>query len=352
MPGRESQGGVVINVPAPDLGPEPGTGLVDMSKVAGIQRSERSAPRSKLPLIAAVLLLSVIGIAAAVVLGTSKPSAEVLLKRAEEAESPEAKGKALLEVAGAPDVADAQLQRAAELLETSQQWAVADQVADAWLLRSPKNVEAHLLKARSSMHLRKGKRAETEAAEATAIAPDDIRGLVVLAELRELQGDAPGALEAWTKAAKKKPNDAHVLSRQGYWLSQAGRLDEAAEVLGHVLKRQFSAEAAAELGFVKFRKEQPDEALKLLARAVKEKPDLMVAHYYRAAVLYQKGDAKQARAEYLEADKLAQDDSRPLIALCELEVQQQTTSELDEVKKRIRTRFPADADKLIAACAP
>ncbi len=332
--------GAAIHIPAPE---EP-TGKVDLLK--GTRK------RSNLPIIGAVIGLVVLAGVAVAVLGGSSDTAEVLLSKAEQAATPEAKGKALLAVSQATDVSDAQLQQVGELLVANKQWAIADEVADNWLKRSPKNVEPHLLKGRAAMNLRKGKRTETEVTEAIALAADDVRPLVLMAELREMQGDVPGALEAWTKAAKKKPNDVRILSRQGHWLSQSGRLDEAADVLSQVLKKGFQAEAAAELGFVKFRKEQPDEALKLLARAVKEKPDLMEAHYYRGAVLYQKGDAKQARAEYLEADKLAGEDSRPLMALCELEVQQQTTAELDDVKKRLKERFPADADKLIASCAP
>ena len=332
--------GAAIHIPAPE---EP-TGKVDLLK--GTRK------RSNLPIIGAVIGLVVLAGVAVAVLGGSSATADVLLSKAEQAATPEAKGKALLAVSQATDVSDAQLQQVGELLVANKQWAIADEVADNWLKRSPKNVEPHLLKGRAAMNLRKGKRTETEVTEAIALAADDVRPLVLMAELREMQGDVPGALEAWTKAAKKKPNDVRILSRQGHWLSQSGRLDEAADVLSQVLKKGFQPEAAAELGFVKFRKEQPDEALKLLARAVKEKPDLMEAHYYRGAVLYQKGDAKQARAEYLEADKLAGEDSRPLMALCELEVQQQTTAELDDVKKRLKERFPADADKLIASCAP
>lgn len=332
--------GAAIHIPAPD---------VPTAKV----KTTDSGKRSSLPIIGAVLGLVVLAGVAVAVLGGSSATAEVLLAKAQQASTPEAKGKALLAVSQATDVSEAQLQQVGELLVANKQWAIADEVADAWLKRSPKNVEPHLLKGRAAMNLRKGKRTETEVAEAIALAaPDDVRPEVLMAELRELQGDVPGALEAWTKAAKKKTGDVRILSRQGHWLSQSGRLDEAADVLSQVLKKGFQPEAAAELGFVKFRKEQPDEALKLLARAVKEKPDLMEGHYYRAAVLYQKGDAKQARAEYLEADKLAGDDSRPLVALCELEVQQQTTAELDDVKKRLKERFPADADKLIASCAP
>ena len=335
--------GAAIHIAGP-LEPEPLTGKLPIRGSQG--------KRSNVPIVAAVGGLVVLGLAAVFILGGGTPSAEVLLARVEKATTPEAKGKALLEASQAPDVSDAQLRIVAERLVAVKQWAVADEVSDAWLKRSPKNVEPHLLKARAAMHLRKGKRAETEAAEAIALAPDDVRPDLLLAELREMQGDAPGALEAWTKASRKKPADLTILSRQGYWLSQSGRLDEAADVLAQVLKKQFSAEAAAELGFVKLRKSQHDEALKLLGRAVKEQPDLMVAHYYRASALYQKGDPKSARAEYLEADKLSGVDSRPLVALCELEAQQQTTTELDDVKKRLKERFPAEADKLIASCAP
>jgi serine/threonine protein kinase/Tfp pilus assembly protein PilF len=311
-----------------------------------------AAKRSNLPVVLAVVGLAVVGVAAALILGGGGASAPDLIARAEQASAPDERGRILRGLSKTTDASDAQLQRAGELLVDGKQWAVADELADAWLERSPKNVEPHLLKARAAMNLRKGKRAETELAEAAALAPDDVRPDVVMAELRELQGDAPGALEAWSRAAKKNPSDLHALTRQGYWLSQSARLDDAAAVLGQVLKKQFDAEAAAELGFVKFRKDQFDEALKLLSRAVKEKPDLMVAHYYRGAVLYGKGDAKAARAAYLEADKLAGADSRPLVALCELEVHEQTTAELDEVKKKLKERFPAEADKLIAGCAP
>ncbi|MBL8919889.1 MAG: protein kinase [Myxococcaceae bacterium] len=326
---------------------------------ASVTRSNPSAEasrgkptrRSNLPVILGVVGLLVVGAAAFAILGGGGSSAKEQLALAEQATTPEEKGRALQGLGHAPDVSDEQLQRAGELLVAAKQWAVADEVADDWLKRSPKNVEPHLLKARAAVNLRKGKRAETEAAEASALAPDDPRPDIIVAELRELQADSPGALEAWTKAARKRPGDAQLLTRQGYWLSQSGRLDDAADVLGQALKKQFVPEAAAELAFVKLRKDQYGEALSLLAKALKEKPDLMVAHYYRAAVLYQKGDAKAARAAYLEADKLAGADSRPLVALCELEVQQQTTAELEDVKKRLKERFPADADKLIAGCA-
>jgi serine/threonine protein kinase/Flp pilus assembly protein TadD len=279
-------------------------------------------------------------------------SAEELLAAASRAETSELKGRALAGIERSPEVTEEQLRSAVEILVSGSQWPAVEVVSEAWGKKNSKSLDAHLARAKAAIQLRKGRIAETAIAEASALAPNDHRPDVLYAELREVQGDAPGALEGWTRAARKNPQDAHILSRRGYWLSQSGRLDEASEVLNQVLKRRFDPEAAAELGFVLSRKEQTIEALKLLARAVKEKPDLMVGHYYRATVLYQRGDFKAARAAYLEADRLAGEDNRPLVALCQMEVQVQSSNELDDAKKRIRERFPNEADKLIASCAP
>jgi len=67
-------------------------------------------------------------------------------------------------------------------------------------------------------------------------------------------------------------------------------------------------------------------------------------------VLFQKNDLAGARAQYLAADGLAGTDSRPLTALCEME-QMQQTPELDAAKKKIRERFPKEAEALISKCA-
>jgi len=292
---------------------------------------------------AAVLVLAVGGFA---LLGGKKPAA-ALLAEAEATTDVGARSKKLAALAKAPDATDEQLARAGELLLAADQHDAALEVSGAWTVKSPKSIDAWLLEARAATEARKGKRAETAIKEASALAPNDPRPDKVLARLRELQGDAPGALEAWASAAKKKPDNA-TLFQEGYWLSQNNRLDDAVDVLNQVLKKQWTAEAAAELGYVRFRKEQYPEALALLKRAAQAKPDLMVAHYYLGAALYQKGDVKGARAEYYEADKLAGADSRPLAALCELEAQQEAGA-LDEARKKVKERFPSDA-ALLAKC--
>jgi Flp pilus assembly protein TadD len=124
----------------------------------------------------------------------------------------------------------------------------------------------------------------------------------------------------------------------------------AETALSKANKKKSDPATTAELGFVKYRKEQKEEALRLLRAALKEKPDLLEGHYYLGAVLFAKGDVAGARAEYLAADALAGADARPLMALCEME-QMQQTPELDAAKKKIKERFPKEAEAMLSKCA-
>ena len=120
-------------------------------------------------------------------------------------------------------------------------------------------------------------------------------------------------------------------------------------MLGQVLTKGFDPAAAAELGFVRFRQNKTAEASTLLKKALAKSPQLMVGHYYLGAVQYQQGDIKGARASYLEAARLAPDDPRALISLCELDAQTKSAS-LEETKKLISTRFPKEAPQLLTHC--
>jgi serine/threonine protein kinase/Flp pilus assembly protein TadD len=308
-------------------------------------------PTGKLPIGLIVAVVMLIGVAAAAFLLLRKPqlTANEQLAAAEKLQGPE-RTAAVLKLATLPDATDAHLAKAGTMLSDAKEWDASLTFVDGWLLKSPKNLDARLLEAKAAVQARKAKRAETAIAQAAALAPADGRPDATLAELRELQGDSNAALDAWNKTVAKAPNDAHALSRQGYWLSQGGRLDDAETALTKSLKKRPDAATTAELGFVKFRKEQKDEALKLLKGVVKEKPDLLEGHYYLASVLFQKNDLAGARAQYLAADALAGTDSRPLMALCEME-QMQQTPELDAAKKKLRERFPKEADGLISKCA-
>lgn len=308
-----------------------------------------SPKRSVLPVALAVIALLAVGAGAFVALRRPPLSATEQLARAEQTRGDE-RVSALLALGSLPDATEAQLTRAGALLTEAKEWEAVLSLVDPWLLKNPKSLEARLFEAKAAVKTRKGKRAEAAVREAGALAPHDARPDAVMAELRELQADSGAALEAWSKAVTKAPGNPHYLARQGYWLSQGGRLDEAEAALTRANKKRNDPATTAELGFVKFRKDQKEEAMRLLRGVVKEKPDLLEGHYYLATVLFQKNDLAAARAEYLAADALAGADSRPLTALCEME-QMQQTPELALAQKKLRERFPKEADALLSKCA-
>ncbi len=304
--------------------------------------------RSILPFIVIGLGIVAAGVGVLVLKGPQLTATEQLAKA--EAATGGSRTSGLVQLASLPDSTDAQLARAGALLTEAKEWDAVLSLVDGWLIKNPKSLDARLLEAKAAVQSRKGKRAETAVKEAGLLAPTDARPDAVMAELRELQADSSAALEAWTKAVNKAPGNSQYLARQGYWLSQGGRLDEAEAALTKANKKRADPATTAELGFVKYRKDQKDEAMRLLRSVVKEKPDLLEGHYYLATVLFQKNDLVAARAEYLAADALAGADTRPLLALCEME-QLQQTAELAAAQKKLRERFPKDADALLSKCA-
>ncbi len=305
---------------------------------------------SKLPLIAGVLAV-LLAIAGGGYWFSQRPTASAAdqLAAAEALQGTE-RSSALSKLATLEDVTDAQLVRAAALLNDASAWDDALTLVDGWLLKNPKSLDARLLEGKASVETRKARRAETALREASELAPKDARPDALLAQLREAQGEASAALDGWNKAVAKAPNNTQYLARQGYWLSQSGKLDEAEAALAKANRKKSDPAITAELGFVKYRKEQFDEALRLLRGVVKEKPDLFEGHYYLAAVLFRKKDTDGARAEYLAADALAPSDSRAVVGLCQLE-QMLSSPELAAAQQRIRERFPKDAEALLSQCA-
>lgn len=350
--------------PAPELAAEPGPVLepepelaaapAPAAALAAAPPAPRAAPsktmrRAGIALLATATLLA-LGIGALVLLSAPALSPDEALAAAARSSSSAERLALLMPLGRSLEATDEHLAKAAILLADVKADEAILELVDVWLARSPRSLEARLAEARAATRTLKGRRAETAIKEASALAPKDPRPDRLLAELRELQGDAEGALEAWTRLSVKAPTPSSR-ARQGYWLSQLGHLEEADDVLTRALRRQTDAAVAAELGFVKFRRGEPDEALRLLRQAVRERPQLLEGHYYLGAVLYQKGEVRGARAEYLEADELAGSDPRPLAALCEMEAQQRQEGPLEAVRRRIRERFPAEAEAMLARCA-
>lgn len=306
-------------------------------------------PKAVIAAVAAGLLLGAAGVLFALKGRGSGLSAEqALLQAAATDDAGHRVGvlEHLIEGQGTPE----QLQRAGDLLLAVKALPQALELAEAWQKAAPRDARAWVLEGRVTAGLRQGKRAEVALEKAAALAPNSAEPLMAMAELREAQGDAALALEAWSKAAAKPGKPLLARQRQGYWLSQAGRLDEAAPVLAAALKEQFDATSAAELGFVKLRKEEVRGATALLKDTVKKEPTSAAAQYYLGAALYASGDVKGARAAYLEAERLAPDDARAVLGRCELEAKQHLP-ELAATKQAIAARYPgAEGQSMLARC--
>jgi serine/threonine protein kinase/Flp pilus assembly protein TadD len=279
-------------------------------------------------------------------------SASTRLGRAEAATDTTTRMRELSAVAQDSTATETELRRAGELALQSSDVEGALGITQAFARRFPQSVDAALQEARACIGLRLGRRADAAIDRALTLAPNDPRPDLLRADLRKMQGDAVGMLEALTAASRKAPGDREIAVRRGELLSQAGRLDEASTVLNGVLKRHFHPGAAAELGFVKLRQNQPTEGARLLRSALARSPNLAKAHYYLAAVLTQQGELNEAESEYKVADRLAPSDPRPLGALCALAAQRSRTADAEALKKELAARFPEQAPRFIAECRP
>jgi eukaryotic-like serine/threonine-protein kinase len=295
-------------------------------------------------------LVAVLAAGTVVYLKRPQQTPAIRLARAEAAQNPATRTKELLAVTEDPTASEPELRRAGELALQSSDLEGALQITQAFARRYPKSIDAALQEARACVGLRLGKRADAAIDRALSLDPDDPRPDLLRADLRRMQGDASGMLDALTSASRKAPNDREIAVRRGELLSQAGRLDEASAILGGVLRKRFHAGAAAELGFVKLRQNQPAEAAKLLRDALRRSPNLAKAHYYLGAVLVQQGEQGEGEAEYHAANRLAPSDPRPLGALCALAASRNKPAEVETYKKELADRFPEQAPKFIAEC--
>ncbi len=328
-------------------------GAVDSAGAHGAGLGSGTTRRSRRgPLLAGVLAGGVLIAGAAWFFTRPTPPPAERLAQAQSAATPDAKAAALAGLGSDERASAEDLSRAGALLLEAGAHAPALELAERFVARFPQDIEGHLLAARAATELRQGKRAERAIETASTLAPKDLRPTLALAELRERQGDLPGAIDALAAAHKRTPRSAEVTPRYGLLLSQSGRLDEAATVLSAWTRANDDAASLAELGFVRFRQQRVDDAATLLKRALRKDAGLAVAHYYLGAVLFRQGDTAGAERAYLEADRLAPKDPRALTSRCQLLAHTGNAAGVTEVKRALAERFPTRAEALSAECVP
>jgi tetratricopeptide (TPR) repeat protein len=104
--------------------------------------------------------------------------------------------------------------------------------------------------------------------------PDDVRGIVIAAQLDLAQGRRADALAGFADLVKRVPNEPSFAYQYAQLLEEDGRIDEAERVLRGVLKEDpKDANALNALGYMfAERGERLDEAVELLQQALKIEP--------------------------------------------------------------------------------
>lgn len=248
-----------------------------------------------------------------------------------------------------PKATGANLREAAELV---QEGAPLDayELAKEAEKRAPGEVETQLLLARVCHGQRMNRCEEESLAKAVELAPGDPRADLLRADFAERDGDVGGALKAVEKAYGKAPGEVGVGVRYGRLLSEAGRGEEAIQVLRKLEGVLGRAKVWVEEGRVRAAQGRMKEAKELFAKAVKEEPGLVMGHYHLGMAAYRVGDVEGAEEALREADRLNMSDMRPLSALCEIQRQTGRLDDMRATRMDLERRFPERMDAVRSAC--
>ncbi len=217
-----------------------------------------------------------------------------------------------------PKATGANLREAAELLREGAPLD-AHELAKEAERREPDALETQLLLARVCNGARMSRCEEEAFEKAGKLAPADPRADLLRADIREKEGDVKGALESVKRAYEKAPEHAGVGVRYGRLLSEAGRGDEAVEVLRSLEPKLGRPRMLVEEGLVREAQGRTKEARELFALAVEEEPKLVMGYYHLGMAAFREGDVERATEALREADRLDMSDMRPLSALCAIQ---------------------------------
>ena len=153
--------------------------------------------------------------------------------------------------------------------------------------------------------------ASATAARLRAAFPDDVRGIVIEAQLQLARGQRDEALATFADLVKRVPNEASFAYQYAQLLEEAGRVPEAEGVLRSLLERDpDDANALNALGYMfAERGERLDEAVDLLTRALKIEPGNPSFLDSLGWAYFKQGQLTQAEAPLAEAAAKMPDNS-------------------------------------------
>ncbi|WP_239470304.1 tetratricopeptide repeat protein [Archangium violaceum] len=248
-----------------------------------------------------------------------------------------------------PKATGADLREAAELLREGAPLDAYELAKEAEK-KEPGSVETQLVLARICHGQRMNRCEEESFARAEKLAPGDPRADLLRADFEERNGNVEGALAAVEKAYGKAPGSVGVGVRYGRLLSEAGRWDEAIQVL----KRQEGAlgrpQVLVEEGLVRVKQGRMEEARELFGEAVEADPKLVMGYFHLGMTAFRMGDVEGAEEALREADRLDMSDMRPLAALCEIQRQAGKTDAQRVTRMDLERRFPERMEAVRNAC--
>lgn len=205
--------------------------------------------------------------------------------------------------------------RAAALINSGAPKDAQPLLRDALVARKAPDAALLYLLAESQRQLK-----EYDAAAATARTlrtsfPDDVRGLVIGAQLQVAQGRSDEAIASFADLVKRVPEDPSFVYQYAQLLEQAGRIPEAERALRELIARDpEDANALNSLGYMfADRGERLEEAVSLLQRALQLEPgnpsflDSLGWAFFRQGRLTQADQPLAEAAAKLPANSVIQD---------------------------------------------
>lgn len=139
--------------------------------------------------------------------------------------------------------------------------------------------------------------------KARALAPNEVAPYVILASLEDRAGRKLEAIASYRSALKLEPENPALLNDLAFYLAEnGGNLDEALSMAQlAVQKVSGQPDFSDTLGWIYFKKNMPDAALRVFNILVSKNPRSPVFRYHLAVALAAKGDKARARSALSDA---------------------------------------------------